>query len=94
MTSTVFRKGSLGSLETLSERHLNLAVRETGISRHQGGLIEGPLETPRTSLYYRIEWLKGDLKGNATSNDTRHYDLTCFGISQAKLKTPLSPSVS
>ena len=25
------------------------AVRETDVSRHQGGPIEGPLETPRTS---------------------------------------------
>ena len=27
-----------------------IAVRETGVSRHQGGPIEGPPETPRTSL--------------------------------------------
>ena len=44
------------------------AVRETGVSRHQGGPIEGPPETPRTSQHYRIEEVKGvpDLgtKGN------------------------------
>ena len=30
------------------------AVRETGLSRHHGGPIEGPLETPRTitALWY------------------------------------------
>ena len=31
-----------------------IAVRETGVSRHQGGPIEGPPETPRTSQRYRI----------------------------------------
>ena len=36
-----------------------IAVRETGVSRHQGGPIEGPPEIPRTSLYYRIEGIKG-----------------------------------
>ena len=32
-----------------------IAVRETGVSRHQGGPIEGPPETPRTSQHYHIE---------------------------------------
>ena len=32
-----------------------IAVRETGISRHHGGQIEGPPETPRTSQHYHIE---------------------------------------
>ena len=45
-----------------------IAVRETGVSRHQGGQIEGPPETTRTSQHYRIEGIKGvpDLgtKGN------------------------------
>ena len=36
-----------------------IAVRETGVSRHQGGPIEGPPETPRTSQHYRIEGIKG-----------------------------------
>ena len=36
-----------------------IAVRETGVSRHQGGPIEGPPETPRASQYYRIEGIKG-----------------------------------
>ena len=35
-----------------------LAVRETGVSRHHGGPIEGPPETPRTSQHYRIEGIK------------------------------------
>ena len=35
-----------------------VAVRETGVSRHHGGPIEGPPETPRKSLYYRIEFSK------------------------------------
>ena len=40
------------------KRHLQtLAVRETGVSRHQGGPIEGPPETPRTSQHYHIEGL-------------------------------------
>ena len=34
-------------------------ARETGVSRHQGGPIEGPPETPRTSQHYRIERIKG-----------------------------------
>ena len=40
------------------------AVRETSVSRHQGDIIEGPPETPRTSLYYRIEGFKINLNGN------------------------------
>ena len=36
-----------------------LAVRETGVSWHQGGPIESPPETPRTSQHYRIEGIKG-----------------------------------
>ena len=39
-----------------------IAVQETGVSRHQGGPIEGPPEIPRTSQHYRIElltWPKG-----------------------------------
>ena len=35
------------------------AVRETGVSRYQGGPIEGPPETSRTSQHYRIEGIKG-----------------------------------
>ena len=31
-----------------------IAVRETGVSQHQGGPIEGPPETTRTSQHYRI----------------------------------------
>ena len=45
-----------------------IAVRETGVSRHQGGPIEVPLEIPRTLQHYRIKGIKGvpDLgtKGN------------------------------
>ena len=29
-----------------------IAVRETGVSRHQGAPIEGPTETARTSEHY------------------------------------------
>ena len=36
-----------------------ITVRETGVSRHQGGQIEGPPDSPRTSQYYRIEGIKG-----------------------------------
>ena len=32
-----------------------IAVRETGVSRHQGVPIESPPETPRTSQHYHIE---------------------------------------
>ena len=35
-----------------------IAVRETGGSRHQGGPIRGPPETPRTSQHYHIEGIK------------------------------------
>ena len=36
------------------------AVRETGISRHRGGLIEGRPQTPRTiTELYRFEGFKG-----------------------------------
>ena len=41
-----------------------IALGETGVSRHQGGTIEGPPETPRTSHHYRIEGFKGVPKGN------------------------------
>ena len=48
-----------------------LAVRETGVSRHQGGPIEGPPKTPRTSQHYRIERIKGvpdfGTKGNGNT---------------------------
>ena len=33
---------------------LIIAVRETGFTRHRGGPIEGPPETPRASQHYRI----------------------------------------
>ena len=33
--------------------------RETGVSRHHGGLSEGYLETPWTSQHYGIEGFKG-----------------------------------
>ena len=36
-----------------------IAVRETGVSWDQGGPIEGPPETPRTSQHYHIEEIKG-----------------------------------
>ena len=36
--------------------------RETSVSRHHGGPIEGPPETPRISLNYRIEWYRTQLK--------------------------------
>ena len=35
-----------------------IAVRETGVSRHRGGPIEGPPETPRTPQHYHIEGIK------------------------------------
>jgi len=35
------------------------AVRETGVSWHHGGLIEGPHEIPHISQHYRIEGFKG-----------------------------------
>ena len=40
-----------------------IAVRETGVSRHQGGPSEGPPETPRTSQHYHIEGIH-HVKGN------------------------------
>ena len=36
-----------------------IAVRETGVSRHHGDPIEGPPETPCTSLHYRRDQRKG-----------------------------------
>ena len=35
-----------------------IADRQTGVSRHHGGSIEGSPEIPQTSQYYRIEGLK------------------------------------
>ena len=35
---------------------------ETGLSWHYGAQLRTPPETPRTSLHYRIEWFKGDLR--------------------------------
>ena len=43
------------------------AVRETGVSRHHGGPIEGPPETPRTSQHYHIEGINY-LKGNGNTS--------------------------
>ena len=34
------------------------SFRETGVSRHQGGPIEGPPETPSTSQHYRTKELE------------------------------------
>ena len=44
-------------------KHINIseigncrtAVREAGVSRHLGGTIECPPETPRKSQHYRID---------------------------------------
>ena len=56
-------KYSFLSVERLSDRKTAtdrlIAVRETGVSRHQGGSIDGPPEIPRTSQHYRIEGIKG-----------------------------------
>ena len=48
------------------------AVRETGVSRHQGGPTEGLPETPRTSQHYRIEGIKGvpDFVTKGNGNDS------------------------
>ena len=35
-----------------------VAVRGTAVSRHHGGPIKAPSETPRTLQHYRIEGLK------------------------------------
>ena len=40
-----------------------IAVRETGVSRHHRGPIEGLPETPRTSQHYHIEGINY-VKGN------------------------------
>ena len=52
-------KSSFLSVKRLSDRKnvtdRLIAVRETGVSRHQGGPIEGPPETPLTSQHYHIE---------------------------------------
>ena len=37
-------------------------IREIGVSRRHGDLIEGPTETPRTSQHYSIERFKGGLQ--------------------------------
>ena len=51
-------KYSFLSVKRLSDRKnvtdKLIAVREPGVSRHQGGPIEGPPETTRTSQHYRI----------------------------------------
>ena len=39
-------------------QELLIAVREIGVSRHQGDPIEVPAETPLTSQHYRIEGIK------------------------------------
>ena len=38
-------------------------TRETGVSRHQGGPIEEPPETPHTSQHYHIDGINY-VKGN------------------------------
>ena len=52
-------KYSFLSVQRLSDRKTVtdrlIAVRETGVSRHQGDPIEGPPETPRTSQHYHIK---------------------------------------
>ena len=50
-------KGKLsGKTEKTSPIRI-IAVRETGVSRHQRGTIKGLPETPRTSQHYHIEGL-------------------------------------
>ena len=69
----------------LDRKNVTLAVRETGVSRHQGDPFEGPPETPRTSQHYRIEGIKGvpDLgtKGNG---------IQVFSVSSCLLSLPSS----
>ena len=52
-------KYSFLSVERLPDRKTVtdrlIAVRETCVCRHQGGPIEGPPETPRTSQHYHIK---------------------------------------
>ena len=47
------------SISRQENRHRQtLAVRETGVSRHQGFPIEGPPGTHRSSQHYHIEGIK------------------------------------
>ena len=39
-----------------------VAVRETGVSRHHGGPIQWPSETPRTPRHYGTEGAEGRLQ--------------------------------
>ena len=48
--STVSRTAVVRSFLFMSPTVPTFAVRETDVSRHQGGPIEGPPETPRTSV--------------------------------------------
>ena len=52
-------KYSFLSVDRKTATNRLIAVRETGVSRHQGGSVGGPPENPRTSQHYRIEGIKG-----------------------------------
>ena len=60
-----------------------IAVRETGVSRHQGGPVEGPVEIPCTSQHYRIEGIKGvpDLGTKGKGNIVFSVQATCLHTS-------------
>ena len=47
-----------------------IAVRETSVSRQHGDPVEGPLETPRTSLHYRTEGIRDPLSGLPLCRET------------------------
>ena len=50
---------------------LAIAVRETGVSLHHGGLIEGAPETSRTSQHYLIEGFIGAFNWALNSTEGR-----------------------
>ena len=60
------------------------AVRETSVSRHHGGPIEGPPETPRTSQHYHIEGINY-VKGNGNSF------LSVIAAHKPRYRTPCQP---
>ena len=58
---SVYKNSQTGKMSTIRL----IAVQETGVSRHQGGPIEGPPETPRTSQHYLIEGINY-VRGNVS----------------------------
>ena len=80
---------SVSSPIILGHRSPTFAVRETDVSRHQGGPIEGPPETPRTSVLWCTGGFRGALNwAPLMPRDVSLSDSKCLKITIITMKKP------